>query len=132
MFGWWPFKRKREAGPDSALPEIGRHSNLDSLMERDVAILFKHSSACPVSWAVHAHVTRFRTRNPLVPIYLVSVLKERAASQQIAQRFNVRHASPQIIILRRGVVAGVATHGAITEDRLTEMLAADSAALLPE
>lgn len=132
MFGWWPFKFKRETCPNGALPEIGKHTNIDSLMDREIVILFKHSSACPVSWAAHAQVMRFRARNPLVPVYLVSVLKERAASQQIAQRLNVRHASPQIIVLRRGVVASVASHGAITEDQLTEMLAAHSGALLPE
>jgi bacillithiol system protein YtxJ len=92
-------------------------------MERDVVMLFKHSSACPVSWAAHAHVKRFHMRNPQVPVYLVSVQKARAASQQIAQRLNVRHESPQIIVLRRGVVASSASHGAITEGRLAEMVA---------
>jgi bacillithiol system protein YtxJ len=124
MFAWWPFNFKREHGPGSALPEIGRHSNLDSLTEQDVVVLFKHSAACPVSWAAYGQVARFRARNPQVPVYLVSVLKERAASQQIAQRFNVRHASPQVIVLRRGVAVSSASHGAITEDHLTEILAA--------
>jgi bacillithiol system protein YtxJ len=124
MFRWWPFKFKRESGPGNALPEIGRNRNLDSLMEQEVVVLFKHSAACPVSWAAHAQVMRFRAQYPLVPVYLVPVLKERAASQQIAQRLNVPHASPQIIVLRRGVAVSVASHGAVTGDRLAEMLAA--------
>jgi bacillithiol system protein YtxJ len=119
MFAWWPFKFKREG----ALPEFGRHGNIDSLTGEDVVVLFKHSAACPVSWAAHAHVTRFRARHPQVPVFVIPVLKERAVSQQIAQRFNVRHASPQIIVLRRGVVAAVASHGAITESHLSELLA---------
>jgi monothiol bacilliredoxin len=114
---WWPFRR--EARPDGPLPEIG------SLMDRDIVVLFKHSSTCSVSWAAHAHVTRFQERNPQVPVYFVSVQKDRAASQQIAQRLNVRHESPQIIVLRRGVVSSVASHGAITEEQLAEMAGCD-------
>jgi len=114
MPGWWPFKR--EAGPDHPLPEIG------SLMERDIVVLFKHSSTCPVSWAAHALVKSFQDKNPQVPVYLVAVQKDRAASQQIAQRLNIRHESPQIIVLRRGVVASVASHGAITEEMLESIL----------
>jgi bacillithiol system protein YtxJ len=127
MFGWWPFKFKREGSRGAALPEIGRNTNLDTLTEQDVIVLFKHSGACPVSWAAHAQMMRFRTGNPQVPVYLVPVLRERAVSQQIARRFNVPHASPQVIVLRRGVVVGSASHGAITESHLTEMLAAAAA-----
>ena len=97
---------------DSPLPEIG------SLLEQEVVVLFKHSATCSVSWAAHAHVKRFQERHPDVPVYLVAVQKDRTASQQIAQRLNIRHESPQLIVLRRGVVASVASHGAITEEML--------------
>ncbi|MGD1071547.1 MAG: bacillithiol system redox-active protein YtxJ [Bryobacteraceae bacterium] len=118
MFRWWPFKHDR--GPDRSLPEIA------NLLERDLVVLFKHSSTCAVSWAAHANVKRFQDQNPQVPVYVVAVQKDRAASQQIAQRLNIRHESPQLIVLRRGVVASVASHGAITEDYLRGALAQDS------
>jgi bacillithiol system protein YtxJ len=119
MFGWW---KRKGSGADNAIPEIDRHTSLDSLLQRDVVMLFKHSAACPVSWAAHAHVSRFHARNPEVPVYLVPVIKQRAVSQQIAERIHVRHESPQIIVLRRGVVISVASHGAITERYLNQIL----------
>jgi bacillithiol system protein YtxJ len=81
-------------------------------------VLFKHSATCAVSWAAHSNVKRFQEQNPDVPVYFVAVQKDRAASQQIAQRLNIRHESPQLIVLRRGAVASVASHGAITEEML--------------
>jgi len=120
MFGW--FHSKGEKEQLKSIPEIDRNTNLDSLLEQDIVVLFKHSPACPVSWAAHAQIKRFHARNPLIPVYLVSVIRDRAASQQIAQRVQVRHESPQVILLRRGVVGTVLSHEEITDDELAGML----------
>jgi bacillithiol system protein YtxJ len=105
-----------------AMPEIGAHSNIDELLERELVVLFKHSHACPVSWAAHSQMTRFAAHNPSIPIYLIPVIKERAFSREVARRIEVDHESPQVIVLRRGIVTGVASHGEITESELTRML----------
>jgi bacillithiol system protein YtxJ len=65
---------------------------------------------------------RFRARHQSFPVYLVPVIKERAASRAIAERTGVRHESPQIILMRHGAAAESASHGAITESRLASML----------
>lgn len=116
MLGWL------RSGPP-ALPEVTGKTDLEELFGQEAVILFKHSSACPVSWAAHAHVLRFLKTHQSVPVYLVPVLRERAASRQIADRTGVRHESPQIIFLRNGVAAESASHGAITESLLSGMLA---------
>ena len=119
MPGW--LQRLRSA--PAAIPEVTAQTDLDELLRHEAVILFKHSSACPVSWAAHAHVVRFLEGNQSVPLYLVHVLKERATSRKIADRTGVRHESPQIIFLRNGVAAESASHGAITESLLAGMLA---------
>jgi bacillithiol system protein YtxJ len=50
------------------------------------------------------------------------VIKEREFSRQIAERVKVRHESPQILVMRRGVVSTSASHGEITESHLATML----------
>ncbi|MDE3195999.1 MAG: bacillithiol system redox-active protein YtxJ, partial [Acidobacteriota bacterium] len=84
--------------------------------------LFKHSTACPVSWTAHAQVTRFLKHNASVPVYLVPVIRERVLSRAIADRTGVRHESPQVILIRKGVAADSASHGEITEGVLAGML----------
>jgi bacillithiol system protein YtxJ len=120
MFRW--LTKDREGAGVRAIPEIDAHTDLDTLFHSDALILFKHSTACAVSWAAHNQVTRFRERYPEVPVYLVPVLKQREISHAIARRTGVRHESPQIIFMRRGAVAEAASHGAITESRLAQML----------
>ncbi len=120
MFGWWG--KTRGAIRADAIPEINAQTDLNSLFQQDVVLFFKHSTACPVSWAAHAQVMRFRAKHSSFPVYLVPVIKERATSRAIAERTGVRHESPQIILLRRGAVAESASHGAITESRLAGMI----------
>src|SRR5947209_14233177 len=84
------------------MPVVRKDTDIESLMNGEVVMLFKHSAACPVSWMAHAHVARFRSKNPDVPVHLVPVIEERATSQRIAERTRVRHESPQIILLRNG------------------------------
>ena len=120
MFGWWG--KSRGVVCADAIPEINAHTDLGFLFQQEAVMLFKHSTACPVSWAAHAQVMRFRAQHRSVPLYLVPVIKERAASRAIAERTGVRHESPQVILVRNGVVADSASHGAITENRLSGML----------
>lgn len=119
MFGWWG--RARDAVRAEAIPEINAHTDLNSLFQQDAVLFFKHSTACPVSWAAHAQVMRFRASHRSFPVYLVPVIRERALSRAIAERTGVRHESPQVILVRNGTVAEAASHGAITESRLSGM-----------
>src|SRR5665213_1874924 len=120
MFAW--LDKFRGAGDATAIPEIDGHTDLEALWREDAVMLFKHSTACPVSWAAHAQVMRFVENNRSVPFYLVPVIKERGTSRKIADLTGVRHESPQVILLRNGIAAESASHGAITQDRLASML----------
>lgn len=108
------------------MPVVRQTTDIDQLMAGELVFLFKHSAACPVSWMAHAHINRFRSKNPDITIHLVPVIEERAASLKIAEKTRVRHESPQLIALRNGVVASVASHEEITEDLLSEVVASVS------
>ncbi len=125
MFSW--LQGKQKCNEQGGMPEIGKETCLDTLMQKDLVILFKHSHACPVSWAAHSQMSRFVSHHPDVPVYLVPVIKERAFSRLIAERIDVEHESPQVIVLRHGTVTSVASHGEITEAEVTRMLQPQSA-----
>lgn len=116
MFHWWSKDAK-------ALPAVGSPQDLQALLARELFILFKHSSACPVSWSAYEEITRFRDEQPGVPVYSISVQRDRALSLYAAERTGVPHASPQLIVCRRGDVVAVASHGEITADLLASLLA---------
>lgn len=105
------------------IPEIEAAHDFDALFDRDLTIVFKHSASCAISWMAHAEVSEFLDRQPQAPVYIVPVRKRREISRHIAERSGVEHASPQIIVIRRGKVVADASHEAITADFLAEAIA---------
>src|ERR1044072_1211531 len=98
--------------------------DLARLAEQDLVVVFKHSTACPVSYAADREMRGFMARHPEVPVQTVLVREQRDLSRQIAEWTGVRHESPQVIVLRKGTVVADASHGDVTEDYLAELLAA--------
>ena len=63
------------------------------------ALLFKHSTRCPVSSAAWREVLAFRKAHPDAAVFVVHVVEQRELSNAIAARTGVRHESPQAIVL---------------------------------
>ncbi|MEH6306142.1 bacillithiol system redox-active protein YtxJ [Olivibacter sp. CPCC 100613] len=65
------------------------------------AIIFKHSTRCPVSGMAKR---TFEFESSLIPeeipVYLVDLIKYRDISNQIAAKWNVRHESPQVLLVK--------------------------------
>jgi bacillithiol system protein YtxJ len=86
----------------------------------DKAILYKHSTRCPISWGSKREVERFVEQTPDIPVFLVDVVKHRSLSQQIARDLDVRHESPQAILMLKGEAAKHASHRQITVQLLAD------------
>ena len=109
MFGWL-----KEHNP----AEETQRPDLAQLRNQDLAVIFKHSQSCPTSWAAQKQVKAFTANNPSVPVYTILVRQDRELSQEIAGFTGVRHESPQVIVLRKGVAIANASHQDITADFL--------------
>ena len=61
--------------------------------------IFKHSTRCSISKMV---LNRFESNNDSVflSVYLLDLLNYRNLSNQIANDFNVKHESPQILVIK--------------------------------
>lgn len=98
--------------------------NLEEVKKQEVAILFKHSSTCPVSWAAQSEVKRFSASHPEIPVYTLIVQQDRALSREVAEWTGIRHESPQIFVLKQGKVVASDSHEGVNVDFLTESLKA--------
>jgi len=96
---------------------------LQSLEDLDAAVaasfnqpmvLFKHSTRCAVSSMAKRSFEALWDASSGAESYLVDLLKFRSVSDAIAKQFDVRHESPQMIVVSRGVVQFHASHSAIT------------------
>ncbi len=74
-------------------------------------IIFKFSSECASSSRLKADLQKKVDEKKLIqPIYLIVVQLQKTLSKKIEEYFDIKHESPQIIILRNGKVVYTANH----------------------
>ncbi|MBL6668026.1 MAG: bacillithiol system redox-active protein YtxJ [Crocinitomicaceae bacterium] len=82
-------------------------------------IIFKHSPRCGISSMV---LRRFEAselfKNSKETYWLLHVIENRAMSNALANDFNVRHESPQVLVLYKGELVYHAAHSAIDTDQI--------------
>jgi bacillithiol system protein YtxJ len=103
--------------------ELESVEGMEELLEADVALVFKHSPTCWMSSVAQVAVEEFARLRPDTPIYALDVLAERRLARDLAIELEVPHASPQVIVLRRGKPVWDASHLRITKAAIEEAAA---------
>lgn len=104
------------------MQEIYSTEEWDEVLERsskELVLLLKHSSTCPVSAAAFNVFQKVETD---VPKYFMVVQKSRPLSLQIEQDLEVRHESPQLFLLKDEKSAWQATHYSIRAATITKAI----------
>lgn len=95
----------------------------DSYMENNKAvILFKHSTRCSISSTAKFRLENSLKSNPDFITYYLDLLKNRELSNYLAERFSVRHESPQAIVLKNGKCIYHASHLSISISDIEQSL----------
>ena len=115
---------RRNATRKEPMRELRTQEEADAAFGEEVALVYKHSTRCPVSLMAHGEVERFAEAHPEVPVYRVDVIFGRPVSAYLAQRTGIAHHSPQAILLRGGEPAWSASHMGITAEALEDGLGA--------
>jgi len=84
-------------------------------------IIFKHSTSCPISGMAKRRLEGDWSMD-INPYYL-DLLSYRSISNAIADRLDVRHQSPQIIVLHNGKAIYNESHLDISASDLSQSLA---------
>src|SRR5438128_10465359 len=93
---------RRICYPEIMVIELRQDRDLEQLLERsktNPVLIFKHSTHCPISTDVYREFTQFAETCGDLHWGLILVIENRTLSNAIAERFNVRHESPQVIIV---------------------------------
>ena len=88
------------------LEEARRRSQVEPV------VLYKHSSTCGVSTMARREVARLAQEDN-IPVYEVVVQQARSISNDIEQRYGIRHESPQVIVLYQDQPKYDTSHGRI-------------------
>ena len=107
---------------DRPLKTIHDQVEFDRVVEAGVVVLYKHSDRCFTCRRSLKQMRRFVEDRPDVPVYIVDVIGQRALSSRIAEKLQIRHESPQAIMLHDGRPVWDGSHFAVTAEALEQEL----------
>ncbi|MEE6186581.1 hypothetical protein PIECOFPK_02469 [Mycovorax composti] len=82
-------------------------------------LIFKHSTRCSISTVVKNRL--FKNETPdTVDFYYLDLIAYRHISNQIAERYQVTHESPQVLLIKDGVCIFHESHSAIYMEDILE------------
>ena len=96
---------------------------LEATGEKPLLVL-KHSTRCPVSAAALEEFEEYLRDHPAqdVEYALVKVIESRPVSNRIAEDLQVKHESPQIILVKNKEKYWAASHWAVTKRHIRAVL----------
>lgn len=87
---------------------------LDRALERSSQqpiVIFKHSPTCGISAQAFESISEWLARSsPAADFFVLTVQASRALSAALAQKFGIRHESPQALLIDHGAVVWHGSH----------------------
>jgi bacillithiol system protein YtxJ len=89
-------------------------------------VIFKHSTSCSISSTAKSRLERQWSGGGLdhVKPYFLDLLQYRPVSNEVAEVFQVRHESPQLLLIQDGMCTYDASHLGINLDSLKKKITA--------
>ncbi len=122
------FGSSGEAKEEKVLPwiplnELQQLNHIENKSATKTQVIFKHSTRCGISSMVmRQFVDGFQLTEKDLDLYYLDLLNYRDISNEIATKFQVMHESPQLLVIKNGVVVAHDSHGAINEIDLSRFI----------
>ena len=85
-------------------------------------VIYKHSSTCGISRMVLNMFSESYDMDLDIDLYFLTIQHHRDVSNRIEDKFDVRHESPQLLVIKKGEVVFHTSHGAISDTDFTKYL----------
>lgn len=120
-------KKQQTTNEDKKIPWISLESmaQLDEIKinsAKKAQLIFKHSTTCGISSMVLKMFNGSFDPSLDCDLYFLPIQSHRELSNAIAEKFGIRHESPQLLILKDGKVSFHTSHGAIADLDLSKYL----------
>ncbi|MDX1363588.1 MAG: bacillithiol system redox-active protein YtxJ [Arenibacter latericius] len=116
-------KKEVKNVPWIPLASMDQLSEIEEKSTQKPQIIFKHSTTCGISRMV---MNRFNEGYALdsdqVDLYYLDLHSYREISNEVAHKFQIMHESPQLLIIKNGVVVAHDSHSGISQLNLEEYL----------
>lgn len=111
----------KETAKFYTLDKMEQFDEIDEISQTKLVVLFKHSTRCSISrMALKQFDAEFNYPEEKIDWYLLDLLNHRDLSNEIANRYNVVHQSPQIVVIRNGKAVFNVSHDSISAEDLKQ------------
>lgn len=116
-----------EPKEEKQLPWITLHSveqlrDIEDTSKTKTQVIFKHSTRCGISSMVLNQFISAYDIDLDIDLYYLDLLGYRDISNEVSYKFQVLHESPQVLVIKNGVVVAHASHGEINRLDLTRFI----------
>ena len=104
--------------------QLTTEQQLDELIQASQEkplVIFKHSTRCSISSTALSRLERAWDAEQ-TPAFYLDLIAYRPISGLIAEKFNVEHQSPQVLVIDKGNCTYSATHWDISMDEIKSFL----------
>ncbi|NGM62350.1 bacillithiol system redox-active protein YtxJ [Sphingobacterium sp. SGG-5] len=104
--------------------DLNSSAQLDAIWESaEIAVIFKHSTRCPVSGMAKRSLEFESDRIPShIPFYYLDLLQHRDLSNKITEKWQVVHESPQVLVIQGNQCLYHASHDRVDMMAITPFL----------
>jgi bacillithiol system protein YtxJ len=123
LFGGTSEPKEAKVLPWIALTRVEQLKDIKQASLSKTQVIFKYSSRCGVSRMVlNQFVTNYKLSDDALDLYFLDLINYREVSNETAYAFQVVHESPQVLVIKNGVVVAHASHGAINSLDLSKFV----------
>lgn len=116
LFGTTAEVKDTKLLPWIVLNSLDQLSEIEAKSITKTQVIFKHSTRCGISRMVISQFeSEFEVSENSLDLYYLDLLNYRDISNAIAERYNVVHESPQLLIVKNGTAIANASHGSIND-----------------
>jgi len=109
--------------PWLTLTQVDQLKDIENKSKTKTQVIFKHSTRCGISRMVlKQFVASYNLTESDLDLYYLDLLNHRDVSNETGYKFQVMHESPQLLIVKNGVVVAHASHGAINSLNLEQFV----------
>lgn len=121
LFGSKPQKEEKVL-PWIPLNNVSQLNSITQNSKTKTQFIFKHSTRCGISRMVINQFVEQYDLDANADLYYLDLLSYRDVSNEVGYKFQVMHQSPQLIVIKNGVVVAHASHGAINDMDLSRFV----------
>jgi bacillithiol system protein YtxJ len=113
-------KTEKVSVPWKNIVDISQLEEVDQRSKEKAVILFKHSTRCSISAMSLSRFERTYQEEAAFEPYFLDLIAHRDISNAIAERYGVKHESPQAILIKNGKPVFDSSHMGISFAELND------------